>query len=239
MKKFLRLLYLSSFIFYLLIGCTSNVLTHQEFDAVKADITSIAVMPPDIEYFERNPVVTRPNPEYITIISKNVVRAIRTGFKGGTIEVHTLSSSRMDLTKDLATALRKVMQSYRQACEIIHNTGASEVGVVLDSEVKQLSDIVETNYLLFVRGKGYGKLSGEDRSDVVHSGMLGTASQWDGLMLDVALVDANTGDILWFNYNKEYQSQYQPLVLKSVQELCNLLLNDLIKLGAPEEDKTK
>jgi hypothetical protein len=193
-------------------------------------------MPPDIEYFERNPVVTRPNTFFIKDISHNIVEAIQNGFIDNAIEVHPIFASGSELDQDLTSSLIRVMQSYKTNCESFHNSGGNDLNIVLNPRAKQFAIPAKTNFLLFIRGKGYGRLSGEDRSDVVYSGMLGTASQWDGLILDIALFDANIGEIIWFNYNKEYQSQYQPLIPESVQELCNLLLKDLIKLGEPEED---
>lgn len=235
MKHFFQLILLILLGSYFLISCAGNVRKHQEFDTIKTEITSIAIMPPDIEYFERNPVVIRPNPIYINDISHNIVEAIQNGFANSTIEVHPIFNSGSELNKNLTISLRKVMQSYQIGCEFFHNNGERDISMILDPAVKQFIAPAKTNFLLFVRGKGYGKLSGDDRSDVVYSGMLGTASQWDGLMLDIGLFDANTGGMIWFNYNKEYQSRYQPLVLESVQELCNNLLNGLFKLGSPEE----
>lgn len=238
MKKFSQFTYPLIVSSYILISCAGNVYKHQDFNTIKTEITAIAIMPPDIEYFERNPVVTRPNPIYINDISQNVVKAIQNGFANSTIEVHPIFDSGSELDQNLTSSLRKIMQGYQTGCESFHNTGEKDIGMVLDPDIKQFITSAKTNFLIFIRGKGYGKLSGDERSDVVYSGMLGTASQWDGLMLDIALVDANTGEILWFNYNKEYQSQYRPLVMASVQELCDKLLNDLIKLGKPDENIT-
>jgi PBP1b-binding outer membrane lipoprotein LpoB len=238
MKKFPCITYLLLMILFILIGCAGNAHKHQEFNTIKTEITSIAIMPPDIEYFERNPVVTRPNTFYIKDISHNIVEAIQNGFTDNAIEVHPIFASGSELDQDLTSSLIEVMQSYKESCESFHSSGGKILNMVLNPRAKQFAITAKTNFLLFVRGKGYGRLSGENRSDVVYSGMLGTASQWDGLMLDMALFDANIGEIIWFNYNKEYQSQYQPLVPESVQELCNLLLKDLIKLGEPEAENT-
>lgn len=232
---FTILLFLSLFI---LISCAGNVHKHQDFNTIKTEITSIAIMPPDIEYFERNPVVTRPNTFFINDISHNIVEAIQKGFVNNEIEVHPIFASGSELDQDLTSSLIEVMQSYKTSCESFHNSGGKDLNLVLNPRAKQFAIPAKTNFLLFIRGKGYGRLSSETRSDVVYSGMLGTASQWDRLMLDIALFDANIGEIIWFNYNKEYQSQYQPLVAESVQELCDLLLKDLIKLGELEEANT-
>lgn len=237
MKKSILRLYCLAFIIYFLTGCTNKALTNKDFNTHKSEIASIAIMPPDIEYFERNPVVTRPNPEYITLVSENVVQAIKNGFTGGTIEIHTLSDDQHNLNQDLSLSLQKVMQSYSQGCEAIRRDGDDKFGFVLDAEAKHLGNYANTNYLLLIHGKGFGRLTSEDQNDVVQAGMLGTASQWDGLLLEIALVDASTAEMLWFNYNKEYQSQYQPLAIESVQELCDRLLNDLYKLAEPEKEK--
>lgn len=240
MKNFSRFTFLVLIGLYFLISCAGNVQKHQDFNTIKTEITSIAIMPPSIEYFERNPVVIRPNPFYINDVSHNVVEAIQKSFANSTIEVHPIFDSGTELDVNVSSNLRKVLQSYKSSCESFHNNGEKDMRMVLDSEVKQFVSPAKTNFLLFIHGKGYGKLSGEDRNDVVYSGMLGTESQWDGLILDLALVDASSGEMLWFNYNKEYQSQYQPLVLESVQELCDKLLNNLSKLGALEgEDSTE
>lgn len=239
MKNFSRFTLFVLIGLYFLISCAGNVHKQEDFNTIKTEITSIAIMPPDIQYFERNPVVIKPNPFYINDVSHNVVEAIQKGFANSTIEVYPIFDSGTELDVDLTSSLRKVLHGYKSSCESFHNSGEKDIRMDIDPEIKQFVSPAKTNFLLFIHGKGYGKLSGEERSDVVYSGMLGTASQWDGLILDIALVDASTGDILWFNYNKEYQSQYQPLVLESVQELCDKLLNDLYKLGALEGDSTE
>jgi hypothetical protein len=48
--------------------------------------------------------------------------------------------------------------------------------------------------------------------------------QWSGLEIEIALVNATTHEVLWYNYNKRQESQYDPLNEKRVKDLCMQLL---------------
>jgi len=48
--------------------------------------------------------------------------------------------------------------------------------------------------------------------------------QWNGLQLQISLVDAKTMEVLWYNYNKEKDSEYDPFKKNEVKDLCLKLM---------------
>ncbi len=48
--------------------------------------------------------------------------------------------------------------------------------------------------------------------------------QWYGLQMEIALVDAASNKVIWYNYNDERDSNYNPLEKERVKDLCLKLL---------------
>jgi len=66
----------------LLTSCTSAVWVHRDFDSMKYNVQTIAVMPPQIEYSERMAGSTEPKPEYNSKVSKYTQAALNEALKG-------------------------------------------------------------------------------------------------------------------------------------------------------------
>ena len=52
--------------------------------------------------------------------------------------------------------------------------------------------------------------------------------QQKGIQIELALVNANTAEVVWYNRNKPSETNYNPLDVASVQKLCAKLLKPLM-----------
>ena len=50
--------------------------------------------------------------------------------------------------------------------------------------------------------------------------------QWDSLQLHIYLVERESGEILWYNYNKDDDTKYHPMQKEEIKNLLMKLLVD-------------
>lgn len=218
-------------IVFLMAGCANNIRMNKGFNDKRPEIKSLAIMPPDIAFVERTSTVTKPKPEALSEISKNIETAITNVLLQGKMAVNPLGISDSLLTADqeLALSLTRAKQSFAAACDSVRMVKGKVIFISLDPEIGYFAESANTGYLVFVQGNGYESSTGAQVKDAIFAGFFGTSTQLKGLVLEIGIVDASTGEMLWYNRNKEDDSYYNAKKLSDVEGLCRKLLGKFLQ----------
>ena len=233
-KALLSICLLSLLIF---MGCASTLRTNPSFAQARKMIKSIGIMPPEFHMFERTPTVNEPKPEFDAEACSNIVNALSEVLKEGdfTPIIVPLSDSVLMADQELALDLTRQKQSFAKACDSAITSRKKNINISVDPDVGIFANLAKTDYLLFVRGTGYQTSGGAKARDVavgaISAILFGSyaGSQWTGMVLEIGLVDGNTGELLWYDRNTPDQSNYDARQPKSVKKLCKKILEKLIK----------
>lgn len=217
----------------LLTSCTKRVWIHRDFEATKDNIETIAIMPPQIAYFERLAGSTEPKPERIPEVADNVQTALNEVLTEGgfTVKSSGLTDSLLATNQDLSLCFIRSQKRFSEICDSLGHLKIKKETYKVDPEIAVFSDIAGVDYLLFNRGLAYGTSGGGKVKDAVLSSLFGSGRplQFEGLSLELLLIDANRAEAIWYNTNGT-DSRYDPFRLNNVKNLCkNLLGNKLIE----------
>ena len=215
-------------------GCGTTVRTSERYESVREDIRLVAPMPVEATYFLRTATVTEPAPELDAEFAVVVLEALNgaleeTRFFGIPV---VLTDSMLVADQELALDLTRAREAFGAAAASLRDTKEKVLTLQLNPEVGMFADMAEneTDYLLFARATGYGSSGGAVARDVAVAAVTGIlfgavgSSQTKGVLLELAIVAANTTEVLFYNRNKESESGYNPLDVESVERLCMRLL---------------
>lgn len=190
-------------------GC-ATFKAHPDFAERHQTMQSLSVLPPDVTAYrmtfnQGNQLV----PEIIPVLEKaSLDQSIRTLEEKG-YEVRPLNLTEEELAKnpELRSAIHEVRGLFTKACEDIAKNKKTEFTYTLGSSVNIFADRTDVNALMIARQVGIKKSGGELSADVTKSILVGamtlgafvpTVSN-SSMMMEVAIIDANLGDVLWYN----------------------------------------
>lgn len=194
------------------IGCATTIKYHPTYLERKGVIKKIAVMPPEIKIFlitatEGNKLIH----DLTVKIEKDVLSEMENLIKekGFTFQDIKLAEEDLDKEPDLKFEINKVQKKFNQVNEkIMKDIYKKELNYSIGSEVNQFADRADADGLIFIRGIGFKKSAGQVTKDFLKSLAIGIATAgavtpagytYSTVSLQVALVDSDTGEILWYN----------------------------------------
>lgn len=218
-----------------LTGCTNTLRTSESFNEERDAIEAIAVMPPQVTYQVRTATSSEAAPEAELEVNAVIQEALERALAGTEITVAPLglTDSLLMIDQDLALGLTRARESFSLAADSLFRSKDKVVTLTVDPDVGQFADRADSDYLLFARGASYGSSGGAAARDVVVAAasllLFGGAGlpQQKGVQLELALVNANTAEVVWYNRNKPGESGFDPLDVESVERLCMKLLKPL------------
>jgi hypothetical protein len=196
---------------------------------------NLAIMKPDIEIIKRT--ATQENEmmfDLIPQVSTNIAREIISYLEEKDLELKIIDISEEELRENpaLRTDLGIVREAFDRAnSEILikaYRKGKDkEFNFSMGSGVNQFADRAGVDALLFVRGKATKKSGGAIAKDVAKSVLIGVATLGQAVvvfpsgttMLQAAVVDADTGDVLWYNLAGDYRTDCSPDNEKCIRRL--------------------
>jgi hypothetical protein len=215
--------------------CTTTLRTSESFDQERASIEAIAVMPPEVSYQLRTATLSEMSPETAVEVNAVVQQALENVLAESRFAVAplVLTDSLLAADADLALGLTRARESFGLAADSLRATKHKVLTLTVDPEVGQFADQADADYLLFARGASFGSSTGASARDAVVAVasllLFGGAgiSQQKGIVLELALVNANTAEVVWYNRNKPGQTSFDPLDVDSIERLCTALLKPL------------
>jgi hypothetical protein len=227
---------ISLFVLILLTSCASSaVWVNKDFDTIIHNVNTISVMPPQVEYFERTTGPTESKPEHNIEVSENTQVALNEVLQeaGYVVKPIELTDSILANNKNLALCLTRSQKRFSRICDSISRLKIKKETYKMDPEIGIIADRADVDYLLFSRGKAYGTSGGAKVADVafgVLANVLGTHTStspraWDGLSLELLLVDVNTAEAIWYNRDSK-MAELNPFELEPVKRHCKSLLSN-------------
>lgn len=213
MKKSLNIIISVALI---LSGCASYQ-KHPDFIERQKKIYTAGVMPPDIEIFRLNFKGDK-DPMYDLMnkavnFSKDEVEAIFAK-KNYVVQKLDLTDTALEAAPELKTALFNVRNLFNRKLEEIKKRKEKQFTYSVGPDVNIFADLTDTDVLVFIKESGYKKTGGEIAKDIAKSVLFSAALAAVGgigymyifpniAVIQIAVVDSNTGDILWYNYNRD------------------------------------
>jgi hypothetical protein len=195
-------------------GCSyTPVRQHPDFASAARKVQKIAVLPPDVEY--QLLVLTGDN-ERLPDEERNVTASL-TSTLPGLLEkrgysVREFSADKLQQAgKDANFTLQQVKTAYGEVSKQLYEQGmltedeANQFRVSVGPVVNPVAEALEADGLLLVRYAGFKKSDGLIAKEVVSGALLGALTGVvvipapTGASMEMALLDAATGDVLWAN----------------------------------------
>lgn len=212
-------------------GC-ATIKYHPTYLERKEIIKKIGVMPPEFKVYLIT--ATEGNKLMHDLTSKGekiLLSEIETLIKEKGIIFQEIRLTEEDLEKepDLRFEITKVQEKFNQVNQkIIKEAYKKELNYSIGSDVNQFADRANADALIFIRGTGFKKSKGQVTKDIFKAVAIAVATAgavqpagytYCAICLQIALVDSDTGDVLW--YNKK-EMEFDPANEKQIKELLKL-----------------
>lgn len=192
-------------------GC-ATYLTHPEFKERQKTLQTVACLPPDVEVFKVAFTGTHETmPELYPAIKEQTVDGIRHVMeaKGYQWQPLDLSEAALDQAPDLRTTYHTIQQIYAKTLKDIKKRRQKKFTYTIGAEINPMADYAQADALFLIKWVAYKKTGGEIAKDIAKTVLIaavtfGTVlafSPTSEAIAHVALIDGNTGDVLWYHEN--------------------------------------
>ena len=224
-------------------GC-ATVKTSPEFMERQAKIQRMAVLPPDVQAYEVTfNAGNKPLPELQEIVKNHTASSLITTLQSKGYEVSNAQISQKDIDSDpaLRNALFEIQTLYKKATEDIAKGKKSQFTYDIGSAPNYFADRYQVNVLVLTRqvaSKPSGGVTAAEilttTASIVTTALLGvsagggfTAPQT--LVTEIAVIDADLGDILWYNLGQTTENFTKADNPKPIDKLVNQILSSFPK----------
>ncbi len=198
-------------------GCSHTAWTHRDFAAVRPLIDSVAFVSPRIKYFEKIGRGKLLNEDSAAVVSRSV----------GSVVTQIVGERRLIRHSASMTPV--------QYGDSIRISGGDGKKCVMTPALQSTMQKVHAKYFICVQGTAFTTPEKSKQNDLLQIDSfhlffeepLTYEYQWSGMRLEIALVDAATGDVLWYNRNAPDDTNYNPLDGEQVENLCTKLCSGL------------
>jgi len=192
-------------------GC-ATYLVHPEFKERYKLIKTFSVMPPEVIVYK----ITFKGDnllmyDLIPIVAQNTIEEIKDILtkKGYEYKELKLDSDFLEKNPEIKTALFNVRQLFNKAINDIEMRKKKRFEYTLGSDINLFTDLSGSDILIFVKEEGFKKSGGEIAKDIAKSLLISIATLGSvfvvyypsATVIKIAVVDGNTGEILWYNHN--------------------------------------
>jgi hypothetical protein len=216
--------------FVLISGCSQTLWISRDFDSIKTGIDTIPIILPHISYYEKSGEVNKLLLGRTLFVSSNVAEILKETIDEGIF----ISKSTIILNDSMVTSQwlpRYFLSSIKKYAKIDDSIQASDNGgktFPITPELKLLVDQVNTRYFIFINGTAFGTQEDSKQYDIqqaqtfelFYDSNFSYEYQWYGLQLHIYLVEKESNEIIWDNYNKSRDTNYDPLNNNDIKELC-------------------
>lgn len=222
-----------------LCACTTTIRKHPEFGARLNSVKKIGVMPTQasvvkIVFTGDNETLDESAADAKTQTESEVLSQIRQ--RDFTVEMVPLDNAMLETLPDLRFTATQVQKAHDLAMTELYSPegwmkdSAFSVQRSLGPEVNQVADVVNADALLFATYSGFEKSGGEIAKDVAVTvlvlvatlGRVAVTQPWDSAVVQVCLVDAATGEVLYAN-----RVRTESMFSDNAAELTRAALEDL------------
>jgi hypothetical protein len=197
---------------------------------MRNNVKTISVMPPQAAYFQRKAGSTDPEPEHNFEVSNNVQIALKEVLeeKGFIVKPAGLTDSILINNEDLASCFIRSQKRFHEVCDSLGNLRIKKETYKMDPEIAVFAERADADYLLFSRGVAFTTSEGGKIKDAVLTSIFnpGRFVLFEGLSLELLLIDANKAEAIWYNGNPNSPEFLNPFELKEVKRHCKSILSN-------------
>lgn len=215
-------------------GCSQKLWVSDDYNQVKADIDTLTVVMPHIEYSEKTGETEKLLPGYSVLLSDYVGNILVEMINEGKFIPNTVAvrGDSVLLQKWVPDYFLKSLEKYEKLNKADHLFINGKNSFPVTPELRFLINQIETRYFLFVYGEGFGASDETKEFDLLqvqtHAILYDQAFsydyQWNGIKLQLYIIDKNSDKILWYSTNGRKNNGYNPLRDKEIRDLCENLL---------------
>lgn len=219
---------------YLFSGCSKTVWIQKDFAATAPVLDTVSIIFPQIEYAERNGEKMKTKSGHSYYVSKQVAEVLKEQIDSGIFIVRNANIvfDSILTIKWMRNNFADSKRLHKQMLDSLKSTMGETRTIPLIPELQQAVDLIHTRYYLLVTGYSFGTNETTKRFDLIqqqtfeqlYDHAFAQENDWFGLTLQITLIDSRTNEILWYSYNKEQESRYDPLDRERVKDLCLGLL---------------
>ena len=220
---------------FLLSSCAQTAWVHKDFDSIKPNIDTVTILFPEIEFSEIDGDVKEIKPAYSVFVSNNVADVLKEIIDEGIFapKYATILCDSFVVGRWIQNRYSNTRSQYNLLRESIRSSHNDKKTMRLTPEFRSIMDNVHTEYFILVTGLAFGTSENTKREDMMqaetfellYDHAFSYNYQWNGLQLQIALINVKTMEILWYNRNSERDSKYNPAKKEEVKDLCVKLLN--------------
>jgi len=214
-------------------GC-ATYRVHPEFEERHKKIHSVSIMKPEAEIYQvsfrgEKKLLT----ELMATLSQESVKEIKSVLEAKGYEVRELDLSEdvLKLDPSLRNAYFNVTKLFKKTIEDIKAGKKKQFTYDIGTEVNIFADRSGADVLIFTQESGFKKTAGEIAKEVTKTLLIAVAtlgnivvrSQYYATVIQLAVVDSNTGEILWYNTN-ESQCEVDPADMKFIKRHIDMIL---------------
>jgi len=225
---FLRLL-LILIIVFTLNSChyrTYTLKTHKDFDQLKSKIKTIAVAPPFVKFIDN--INSLESPVYTDSLQDIIKVSLEELLQRNDFNVRNPGKIKIDMVndKEYALLLAETARNFLDKSYIIKDSKKSFLDVKMYPKIRELAKRLDTDYLILILGEAVGPTGVKAPQNIAPVTYLGNEidKSYFSLLLEIALVDAKTTEIILYDRNIPNDSRYLPLNKSSCQKLLFVLL---------------
>lgn len=215
-------------------GCATYRM-HPEFKERQKSLLTVAALPPDVEVYRLTfDGKKEPMYELYPQVSKGTLEALEGVFaeKGYQIRSLDLSEATLETKPELRSMLYNIREAYKKTLVDIRKRPYDKFLYSLGPQVNPLADRANADALLLIKWEAYKKSGGEIAKDIAKAILIAAATLGNVVAImppsyataHFALVDGNTGEILWYHHNLNNMA-----VNVEVHEQLTLAISRMIK----------
>jgi hypothetical protein len=199
---------------------------HQNFNQIRSRIKTVAVVPPFLKYTDN--INNEPSSQFTDSL-KNIVKvSIEELLEKNGFNVQNTGKIKIDMieNKDYALLLAATKRKFTDKTYLIKDTKEPFLNIKMQPQIRDLAKRLNADYLILTRGEAIGPTNSDLPQNTAPNVLLGNRidKSYFSLLLEIAVVDGKTTEIILYNRNIINDSRYLPLNKKSCQKLLFILL---------------
>ena len=231
-------------------GC-ATVKTHPDFAARHKEMHTIQLVPPDIDAYEITfNAGNQPLPAALQAMETGTQEQVKVSLTEKGYQYHIITSSELNSNPQLKSALFEMQSLYKKAIEDITANRKKSFTYSVGSSPNAFADYKPAEAILLFKEEAWTKSQGQVTADVTKAlgvavatlGMYTPPMYFKQTAAQVALVDINLGDILWYNVNINIngtEPTNQNDVMKFIKDIIKPLPNCVTRGGVVAATKKK
>lgn len=218
---------------------------HPHFASRQPNIRKIAMLPPKVEIMK----ISFSGPpqqmyELLEPTSKAIMAELRQTLekRGYEVQPFNLDQATLEANPELAGEIHSVQTAFDQRIKAYPGKWGGKFNYSVGSEINQLADHTDADAFISVTCSAMKKTGGEIAKDFMKSVLVAAASLGNytvmyspsAAMLQMGLIDGNTGEILWYTSNIGGQGlnvSKERSLRKNVRNLASRLPKAAVRLA--------